>query len=144
MAQLSLESITFNGEQTTLAETPPAPVTTAPVTATVTTAAQEVKVKTETILDIAQTHPDIEVRSGKLPSGYIISYHLKGGSILTKHVAENEFIESIKRAIPKELREKHEYFRGTVSRELDELTVWIGTNFRFCHSPECPAGCCAL
>ncbi len=93
---------------------------------------QEAKEKTDTIIEIAKNHPDIIVKSGSLHSGYIISYHLKGGSILSKHESENEFIQRIKRAIPADLRNKHDYFRGTLSRELDGLTVWVGHNFRFC------------
>lgn len=93
---------------------------------------QEAKDKTDTIIEIAKNHPDIVVKSGSLPAGYIISYHLKGGSILTKHESESEFIQKIKRAIPKDIRDKHDYFRGTVARELDGLTVWVGHNFRFC------------
>lgn len=93
---------------------------------------QEAKDKTDTITEIAKNHPDIIVKSGSLPAGYIISYHLKGGSILTKHESESEFIQKIKRAIPKDIRDKHDYFRGTVARELDGLTVWVGHNFRFC------------
>ena len=93
---------------------------------------EEAKKKTETIAEIAKNHPDIRVQSGTLPSGYIVCYHLKGGSIMSKHESEDEFIQRIKRAIPKELRSKHDYFRGTLTRELDSLTVWVGPNFRFC------------
>jgi hypothetical protein len=93
---------------------------------------EEAKKKTETIAEIAKNHPDIKVQSGTLPSGYIVSYHLKGGSLMSKHESEDEFIQRIKRAIPKELRSKHDYFRGTLTRELDSLTVWVGPNFRFC------------
>jgi hypothetical protein len=95
-------------------------------------ATQEAEEKTNTILEIAQNHPGIVVKSGRLPAGYIISYHLKGGSILTKHESESEFIQKIKKAIPKNIRDKHDYFRGTITRELDSLTVWVGPNFRFC------------
>lgn len=93
---------------------------------------QEAKNKTEKIKEIAETHPDIIIRSGTLPPGYIVSYHLKGGSIMSKHVSETEFIQKIKRAIPKEIRNKHDYFRGVITRELDRYTVCVGPNFRFC------------
>jgi len=93
---------------------------------------QEAKNKTEKIREIAEAHPDIIIRSGTLPPGYIVSYHLKGGSIMSKHVSETEFIQKIKRAIPKEIRNKHDYFRGVITRELDRYTVCVGPNFRFC------------
>ncbi len=93
---------------------------------------QEAKDKTEKIKEIAETYPDIVIKSGTLPPGYIVSYHLKGGSIMSKHVSETEFIQKIKRAIPKEIRNKHDYFRGVFTRELDRYTVCVGPNFRFC------------
>ncbi len=95
-------------------------------------ALQEAKEKTSTIMEIAKTHPNIHIESGRLPSGYIVSYHLKGGSIMSKHESETEFVQLIKRAIPADLRNKHEYIRSTLTRELDKLTVWVGQNFRFC------------
>jgi hypothetical protein len=96
-----------------------------------TTVLQEVKDKTDIITEIALKHPEIIVKSGRLPAGYIISYHLKGGSVMSKHESESEFVQKIKRAVPVDLRKKHDYFRGTIARELDKLSVWIGPNFRF-------------
>ncbi len=115
--------ITFKKLRTSQAQT---------AAAATSTTMQEVKDKTDTITEIAKNHPDIIVKSGSLPAGYIISYHLKGGSILSKHESESEFIQKIKRAIPATLRKKHDYFRGTIAREMDGLTIWVGHNFRFC------------
>lgn len=103
-----------------------------PTAAATSTIAQEVQEKTDTIMELAKKHPDIVVKSIHLPSGYIINYNLKGGSMFTKHHAENEFVQKIMKAIPKTIRGKHDYFRGTVSRKLDGLTVWVGNNQRFC------------
>jgi hypothetical protein len=97
-----------------------------------TTVLQEVKDKTDIITEIALKHPEIIVKSGSLPAGYIISYHLKGGSVMSKHESESDFVQKIKRAVPIDLRKKHDYFRGTIARELNTLTVWVGPNFRFC------------
>jgi hypothetical protein len=96
-----------------------------------TTVLQEARDKTNIITEIALKHPEIIVKSGSLPAGYIISYHLKGGSVMSKHESETEFVQKIKRAVPVDLRKKHDYFRGTITRELDKLTVWVGPNFRF-------------
>lgn len=97
-----------------------------------TTVLQEARDKTNIITEIALKHPDIIVKSGSLPAGYIISYHLKGGSVMSRHESESEFVQKIKRAVPVDLRKKHDYFRGTLTRELNTLTVWVGPNFRFC------------
>lgn len=51
---------------------------------------------------------------------------------MSKHESESEFVEQIRRAVPVDLRKKHDYFRGTITRELNTLTVWVGPNFRFC------------
>jgi len=95
------------------------------------TVLQEARDKTDIITEIAANHPEIIVKSGSLPAGYIISYHLKGGSVMSKHESESEFVQKIKRAVPVDLRKKHDYFRGTISRELDKLSLWVGPNFRF-------------
>ena len=97
-----------------------------------TTVLQEARDKTDIITEIALKHPEIIVKSGSLPAGYIISYHLKGGSVMSKHESESDFVQKIKRAVPIDLRKKHDYFRGTIARELNTLTVWVGPNFRFC------------
>ncbi|CAG0967339.1 hypothetical protein METP3_01226 [Methanosarcinales archaeon] len=96
-----------------------------------TTVLQEARDKTNIITEIALKHPDIIVKSGSLPCGFIISYHLKGGNVMSKQEAETEFVQKIKKAVPIDLRKKHDYFRGTITRELDKLTVFLGPNFRF-------------
>lgn len=66
-----------------------------------------------------------------VPAGLLLSYSISGSTFGTIRENENDFVERITIALPKEIRGLPGRLRNAIDRELDKLGVKIFANIRF-------------
>jgi hypothetical protein len=66
-----------------------------------------------------------------VPAGLLLSYSISGSTFGTIRENENDFVERITIALPKEIRGLPSRLRNAIDRELDKLGVKIFANIRF-------------
>lgn len=67
----------------------------------------------------------------KLPPGLLLMYTLRGSSLATCAESEDEYIETIKNALPKDVRSLWAKLRSEVEKELDRCSTKVFGTIRF-------------
>lgn len=72
-----------------------------------------------------------DMRAINLAPGLFVSYTISGSSFATSRENENDYIEKIKMALPKELRGASSRLRNVIDRELDNYSIKVFSNLRY-------------